>query len=188
MSVSMNKAAIQAGESSRANKKKVGSVAFGAPAPVCSNVLVKGIASQLTPEEMILNASCAFDALARRAVMDNRSKLTKTQTDILMHLALFGPSSMSVLSKNLAVSKEHISRAVTSLCGEGLVQKQRSSGNFRVVEAVLTKKGRELADSIRQDSIERLRDPLEALEPEEKEELIRLSARATQLLCKLNLQ
>ncbi len=146
-----------------------------------------GKAECLAPEEVILDASCAFDALSRRAVMHNRSGLTKAQTEIVMALALFGAASMTELAHNLAVSKEHITRAVNLLCESGLVEKRRSTENFRNVEAQLTAAGHEVATSIRLASIERLREPLSSLSEEEREELIGLARRATELLRKVKL-
>ena len=149
------------------------------------DLLGAGNVKPLAPEEVILEASCAFDALAREAVMHNRSGLTKAQTDIVMGLALFGSSSMTELAHNLAVSKEHITRAVNSLCEKGLVAKRRSAESFRNVEAELTESGQELSVAIRMASIERLRGPLSTLTAEERAELIELTTRATELLRKV---
>ena len=148
------------------------------------DLLGAGNVEPLAPEEVILEASCAFDAISREAVMHNRSGLTKAQTDIVMRLALFGPSSMTELAHNLAVSKEHITRAVNSLCEKGLVAKRRSAESFRNVEAALTEDGHEIATAIRMASIERLREPLATLTAEERAELIELAARAVELLRK----
>ena len=150
-----------------------------------NDLLGAGNVEPLAPEEVILEASCAFDAISRNAVMHNRSGLTKAQTDIVMALALFGPSSMTELAHNLAVSKEHITRAVNSLCEKGLVAKRRSAESFRNVEAALTESGQEASMAIRTASIERLHEPLSALSAEERAELIELAARATELLRKV---
>lgn len=141
----------------------------------------------LAPEEVILEASCAFDAISREAVMHYRSGLTKVQTDIVIGLALFGPSSMTELAHNLAVSKEHITRAVSALCEKGLVVKRRSAESFRNVEAELTESGHELSVAIRKASIEQVREPLSLLTERERAELIELTGRVTELLRKVRL-
>lgn len=150
-----------------------------------ANVSATSKAESLAPEEIILDAACAFDALSRRAVMHNRSGLTKAQTDIVMALALFGAASMTELAHNLAVSKEHITRAVNALCESGLVEKRRSTENFRNVEAQLTEAGRAVSTTIRLASIDRLRERLSSLSEAEREELIELARRTTELLRKV---
>ncbi len=141
----------------------------------------------IAPEELILDASCAFDALARRAVMCNRSDLSKVQADIVMSLAFLGPMSMTQLAGNLAVSKEHASRAVAVLCERGLVSKHRSEESFRLVIAQLTQEGLEFSKRMRVASLESLAGPLASLTSDEQAELIALSKRAIELLGKVDL-
>lgn len=141
----------------------------------------------LAPQEVLLDAACAFDSLARYVTASNFDQLSKTQADAVMRIALFGPASMTELASGLGVSKEHVTRAVTGLEEQGLVKKRRNAENRRIVEAVLTEKGEEAVTAIRLASIERLERPLSSLSSAERDELVDLSTRAVALLLKMRL-
>lgn len=141
----------------------------------------------LAPQEVLLDAACAFDSLARYVTASNFDQLSKTQADAVMRIALFGPASMTELASGLGVSKEHVTRAVSGLEEQGLVTKRRNAENRRIVEAVLTEKGEEAVTAIRLASIERLEKPLSSLSPAERDELVDLSTRAVALLLKVRL-
>lgn len=141
----------------------------------------------LAPQEVLLDAACAFDSLARYVTASNFDQLSKTQADAVMRIALFGPASMTELASGLGVSKEHVTRAVAGLEEQGLVTKRRNAENRRVVEAVLTEKGEEAVTAIRLASIERLEKPLSSLSPAERDELVDLSTRAVSLLLRIRL-
>ena len=141
----------------------------------------------LAPQEVLLDAACAFDSLARYVTASNFDQLSKTQADAVMRIALFGPASMTELASGLGVSKEHVTRAVAGLEEQGLVTKRRNNENRRIVEAVLTEKGEEAVTAIRLASIERLEKPLSSLSPAERDELVDLSTRAVALLLRIRL-
>ena len=141
----------------------------------------------LAPQEVLLDAACAFDSLARYVTASNFDQLSKAQADAVMRIALFGPASMTELASGLGVSKEHVTRAVAGLEEQGLVTKRRNAENRRIVEAVLTEKGEEAVTAIRLASIERLEKPLSSLSPAERDELVDLSTRAVALLLKVRL-
>ena len=141
----------------------------------------------LAPQEVLLDAACAFDSLARYVTASNFDQLSKTQADAVMRIALFGPASMTELASGLGVSKEHVTRAVAGLEEQGLVTKRRNTENRRIVEAVLTEKGEEAVTAIRLASIERLEKPLSSLSPAERDELVDLSTKAVSLLLRIRL-
>lgn len=140
----------------------------------------------LAPEEAVLDAMGAYEALARHALMESRSDgLTKTQTDILMRLACCGKCSMSGLADDLAVSKEHITRAVNALIERGLVDKHRSSENYRLVKATLTEEGQKLSQLIRIASIERVNQRLKTISPSDRATLLQASEQAAAIIHKI---
>lgn len=141
----------------------------------------------LAPQEVLLDAACAFDSLARYVTASNFDQLSKTQADAVMRIALFGPASMTELASGLGVSKEHVTRAVAGLEEQGLVTKRRNDENRRIVEAVLTERGEKAVTAIRLASIERLEKPLSSLSPAERDELVDLSTRAVALLLRIRL-
>lgn len=138
---------------------------------------------RLAPEEIVLDAMGAYEALAKHVLMKSRADgLTKTQTDIVMRLAFCGACGMSDLATDLAVSKEHVTRAINALAERGLVEKHRSAENFRVVKASLTSRGSDLARSIRLATIERLRERMKAASPEDRAALLHASEQATEII------
>ena len=141
----------------------------------------------LAPQEVLLDAACAFDSLARYVTASSFGQLSKAQADAVMRIALLGPASMTELAGGLGISKEHVTRAVAGLEEQGLVTKRRNAENRRIVEAVLTEKGEEAVTAIRLASIERLERPLSSLSPAERDELVDLSTRAVALLLKVRL-
>ncbi len=149
--------------------------------------ILGGRVPTLMPQEVLLDAACAFDSLARYAQAGNCSQLSKTQADAVMRIALFGPASMTELAGSLGVSKEHVTRAVAALEEQGLVTKRRNEENRRVVEAVLTPEGDKMATAIRLGAISRLDAPLACLSPAERDELVDLATRAVALLLKVRL-
>lgn len=165
------------------------SSACGEPqsAPLFPLPLEKRPGPQLAPQEALLDAACAFDCLARCTMLAGRSGLNKAQADILMHIALFGPASMSSMAQVLAMSKEHVTRTVSALEEQGFVTKRRRPDNHRVVEATLTEEGVRLTTAIRKAAIARLDGPLASLTPAERDELVTLTMRVTDLLRKVRL-
>ena len=141
----------------------------------------------LAPQEVLLDAACAFDSLARYVTTTNFCHLSKTQADAVMRIALFGPASMTELASCLGVSKEHVTRAVAGLEEQGLVTKRRNAENRRIVEAVLTEKGEQTVTAIRLASIERLEKPLSSLSPAERDELVDLATKVVALLLRVRL-
>lgn len=152
---------------------------------MCDKENAKG-ADHMAPEEAVLDAMGTYEALARHALMASRGDgLTKTETDIIMRLCFCGKSSMSNLADDLAVSKEHITRTIASLVKRGLVEKHRSSENFRMVKATLTEEGLELAQTIRLASIERVRQRLSAVSDQDRETLLHASEQASAIIHKI---
>ena len=140
----------------------------------------------MAPEEAVLDAMGTFEALARHALMASRGDgLTKTEADIIMRLHFCGKLSMSNLADDLAVSKEHITRSIASLVKRGLVEKRRSSENYRMVEATLTEEGMKLAETIRLASIERVRRRLDVVSEQDRETLLRASEQASAIIHKI---
>lgn len=151
-----------------------------------SNENAEDLRGRLAPEEVVLDAMGAYEGLARCAIMRSRGDgLSKTQTDIIIRLSFCGKSSMTSLADDLAVSKEHVTRAVNALIERGLVEKHRSTENFRLVKASLTEEGTAMAHTIRMASIERLNERLAKIPPEDREALLEASEQAQAIINKI---
>lgn len=155
------------------------------PGQTCGSPWLTDRSERIAPVEAVLDAMGAYDYLARRAVHNGRGDISKVQVDIVLAIAFYGPATMTELAQNLAVSKEHITRAVSSLAELGYVEKRRSANSLRCVEAVLTEEGTRLAQRIRVDAIARLEERLASIAPEERAALVEASEKAAAVLHKI---
>lgn len=142
--------------------------------------------SNTIPESAIIEAMGAFDNLAKHIIMENRGELTKTQTDIMMGLVLFGKMNMTQISRHIASSKEQTTRAVAPLVQKELVKKERNGENFRLIEVSLTEKGLNLLQSNQMTMNENLLKQLEGLTASDRRKLIKASQNACEVLRNLH--
>lgn len=132
----------------------------------------------------ILDATNAYECLAKDVVMRHRGKLTKSQMDILITLKFSGPMTMTKLSKRLAVSKEQATRATAPLVEMGFLNRCRKEENHRLVEVSLSDQGIAFLESDLQEVLAELAQSLSVLNDEELAELLEASKRASQALAK----
>ncbi len=137
------------------------------------------------PEISIIHAMEAYDNLGRHLVMENRGELTKSQVDVLMGLEVFGKMSMTEVSDHLAVSKEQATRAVAPLVERGLVKRERSVEQYRMIQVSLTKQGQHSVAHVHQILLECLLKRLDELSPSDRMQLIEASRQALAVLFKL---
>ncbi|WP_026683494.1 MarR family winged helix-turn-helix transcriptional regulator [Heyndrickxia coagulans] len=93
-----------------------------------------------------------------------------------MVLKLLSESSMrsSDLSKMLQVSASHITSVTDSLVEKGLIERRRSNKDRRVVDLILTEKGKSLISQLKETKSRFLKDQLDVFTEEERETLYRL--------------
>ena len=93
-----------------------------------------------------------------------------------MVLKLLSESSMrsSDLSKILQVSASHITSVTDSLVEKGLIERRRSNKDRRVVDLILTEKGKSLISQLKETKSRFLKDQLDVFTEEERETLYRL--------------
>lgn len=68
-----------------------------------------------------------------------------------------GPMSIGVIADRLLVHAPHVTRQVTQLQAQGLVERTRDAGDQRVQRVRLTSQGEGLVDQLEQELVERLR-------------------------------
>lgn len=137
------------------------------------------------PELAVLKAMGAYDNFGRHTVMSQRESLTKTQMDAVIGLDLYGSMSMTQMSEHLAVSKEQTSRAIAPLVERGVIKRERSPREHRVVEISLTERGKAFSDAHKREAAEDVRERLALLSEEDRSQLIEVSRIAERLLSKL---
>ena len=100
--------------------------------------------------------------------------LTSPQLGVLEALHHVGPLSLGELAGKLLVTGGNITYVMDRLESQGLVRRERSSRDRRVVEARLTEKGREVVDNYFPLHARHIRELTEVLDPDERRELRRL--------------
>ncbi|WP_026314645.1 MarR family transcriptional regulator [Weizmannia acidiproducens] len=113
-----------------------------------------------------------------RKIKEELNNLLKeyVTTNEFMVLKLLSDSSMrsSDLSKALQVSASHITSVTDSLVEKGLIERQRSNKDRRVIDLTLTDKGKALIRQLTELKSQFLQDKFDVFTDEERETLYRL--------------
>ena len=139
----------------------------------------------IAPEEVILGAMGAYEALAKASSIEGRGKFSKIQANIIFGLSFEGALSIGEIAKHHGASKEHVTRVVSELERDGIVSKQRNENNFREVIATLTEHGRQIALGMRRECIDALEANLSDLSKSDRRALIKASEEALNILDKI---
>lgn len=126
--------------------------------------------------------SIAIHVLRRARARDRESGLTPERLSLLSILAFAGPKSISELAAIEMVSLPAITRIVNYLEGLGLVARDRTSDDGRVVRVKATQQGLDLMEEGRRRRVEHVANELEGLGHLE----LRVVAEATELLSRLD--
>jgi len=100
--------------------------------------------------------------------------LTPPQFGVLEALHHLGPLPLGELADKLLVTGGNVTYVMDRLEDRGLVRRERSGEDRRVVEGHLTAEGRRLIADVFPDHVELIDDLAGVLEPAEQEELRRL--------------
>ena len=98
--------------------------------------------------------------------------LTGPQLTVIKLLETFGDLSLSSLSERIRAQNSTVTGIIDRMEREGLVVRERSTADRRVVLIKLTDKGHELAASIEVEPMEMFRGALAALSAEEVAHLV----------------
>lgn len=93
---------------------------------------------------------------------------------MVLKLLSESPMRSSDLSKILQVSASHITSVTDSLVEKGLIERRRSNKDRRVVDLILTEKGKSLISQLKETKSRFLKDQLDVFTEEERETLYRL--------------
>lgn len=110
------------------------------------------------------------------------SRLTPTNLRALDVLARADGLRVGELADHVGIDDTTASRLADRLESAGLVARRRSPGDRRVAVVELTPHGAELAAILSDQRRAFFRDVLAALEPRERSELVRLTAKAAEAL------
>jgi DNA-binding MarR family transcriptional regulator len=98
--------------------------------------------------EALLRASRALVGVAARSVADIDPDVTLPQYRALVVLASRGPQKVADIATELGVAPSTGTRMVDRLIRKGLIGRERSSTDRRVVRVTLTVAGRQLVDRV----------------------------------------
>jgi DNA-binding MarR family transcriptional regulator len=107
--------------------------------------------------------SIAIHLLRKARISDRETGLTPERLSLLSVLAYAGPKSITELAAIEMVSLPAITRIVNYLEGLGLVERDRTSDDGRVVRVVATRKGKKLMEEGRRRRVERIASELTEL-------------------------
>jgi DNA-binding MarR family transcriptional regulator len=108
--------------------------------------------------------------------------LTPTKLRAVSVLGEDGELRVGELAGRVGVDETTATRLVDRLEEAGLVERNRLEGDRRVTVVALTHDGAELADAVAAERRRFFADVLDALQPNERRELVRLTAKAARAL------
>jgi MarR family transcriptional regulator, organic hydroperoxide resistance regulator len=135
------------------------------------------IAPELKTEvDQVLEAILYLYTESRRITKElaRRADLTGPQLTVVKLLEQIGDLSLSELSERIRAQNSTVTGIIDRMEREGLVTRERSKEDRRVVYIRLTAKGRELARDIPVEPMEVFRSALETLSAQEMRELMRI--------------
>lgn len=107
-------------------------------------------------------------------VLAKRAQLTGPQLTVLKGLEQIGSLSLTELSERIRAQNSTVTGIIDRMEREGLVVRERSTEDRRVVQIKLTVKGAEIAKDISVEPMEVFREALKTLSAAEVRELLRI--------------
>jgi DNA-binding MarR family transcriptional regulator len=126
--------------------------------------------------DQVLEAILYLYTESRRITKElaRRADLTGPQLTVVKLLEQIGDLSLSELSERIRAQNSTVTGIIDRMEREGLVTRERSKEDRRVVYIRLTTKGRELAREIPVEPMEIFRSALESLSAQEMRDLLRI--------------
>lgn len=119
-----------------------------------------------------ITASRTLVGMAIRSIDTVAETVTVAQHRVLVILAARGPQTVSDIAADLAVNPSNATRHCERLHQLGLVAKQRSRSDGRVVEVTLTRAGKRLLDAVTRARSREVMAVLDRMEPEARDAVI----------------
>jgi DNA-binding MarR family transcriptional regulator len=126
--------------------------------------------------DQVLEAIIYLYTESRRITKElaRRADLTGPQLTVVKLLEQFGDISLSELSEKIRAQNSTVTGIIDRMEREGLVARERSKEDRRVVYIRLTPKGRDLAREIPVEPMEIFKGALESLSAQEVRDLMRI--------------
>ena len=126
--------------------------------------------------DQVLEAIIYLYTESRRITKElaRRADLTGPQLTVVKMLEQIGDLSLSELSERIRAQNSTVTGIIDRMEREGLVTRERSKEDRRVVYIKLTSKGRELAREIPVEPMEVFKSALQTLSQQEMKDLLRI--------------
>ena len=115
--------------------------------------------------DAFITASRALVGMAIRSIDAAAGDVTIAQHRVLVILASRGPQTVGDIATELAVNPSNGTRHCDRLYRLGLVNKQRSRSDGRIVEVSLTRAGKQLLDAVTEERRREITAVLEQMDP-----------------------
>jgi len=140
------------------------------------------LADRLSRSWRELGGILASRRLVAALSVDADAGLTPTKLRALGALGEHGPLRVSELADRMSIEETTGTRLADRLEAAGLARREPDPNDRRAITIVLTRAGERLASEMAQRRLEFFRDVLDALAPDERSELVRLTEKATAVL------
>jgi DNA-binding MarR family transcriptional regulator len=120
--------------------------------------------------------------LASTLYPELKDRLPRGQVHALVLLAEAGEPKISQLAAELSLDESTVTRLVDKLEAAGLAERRRSTSDRRSTSVVITAEGLEVVTCAREHQRVLLAEVLSALDPAERTEFIRLTAKAAEAM------
>jgi DNA-binding MarR family transcriptional regulator len=120
--------------------------------------------------------------LASTLYPELKDRLPRGQVHALVLLAEAGEPKISQLAAELSLDESTVTRLVDKLEAAGLAERRRSTSDRRSTSVVITAEGLEVVTCAREHQRVLLTEVLSALDPAERTEFIRLTAKAAEAM------
>ena len=146
------------------------------------SALIDSQADELVGYWLVLGRRIMSRKLASSLYPESTGKIPRGQVHALMLLAEAGEPKISQLAAVLSLDESTVTRLVDKLESAGLAERRRSTSDRRSTGVVITKEGRKVVVCARDHQRALLVEVLSTLDPEERTEFIRLTAKAAEAM------
>ena len=139
-------------------------------------------ADELVGYWLVLGHRIMSRKLATSLYPELTGKLPRGQVHALILLADAGEPKINQLAAMLSLDESTVTRLVDKLEAAGLAERRRSTSDRRSTSVVITKAGRKVFSCAREHQRALMTEVLSALDPKERAEFVRLTAKAAEAM------
>jgi len=134
-----------------------------------------GTEDEILALDSYIKLSRAADSInSRLNNSPSMQELTMSQFGVLEALVHLGPLCQNVLGSKILKSNSNMTTVIDNLEKRGLVKRERSSEDRRIITIYLTEKGKETIESVLPQHVAAIKSQFEILSPEEQIQLGKL--------------